>query len=351
MYAPRNPGLIEEVCHPAAGPRTGVWRTHTPSCVQLRSGGFRMYYSESGPGLHWTQAGGRILSAVSADGKRWTPEPGVRLGPHADGAELNVTSPELVPAVARDGRALGHRLYYEAIPSAMKTDGNGNVLHAVVTGSTHIRSAFSLDGGLTFELEEGVRFGAPQQSDVNYGSARCVHLQDGRCRLYLYRRVEGTHECTRSSICSTFRSPAPSSLQPPQNKQTNKTNNQTIKPRGAANVDAGLTQTTSFQPRRRMQWDWISFRTQAFESSNDRSHLTPRSGRPTLQISCGASPRATIACTTAPGPTSQGQDRGATSWRRPAQTGCNGTCPTMAIRSCIPMSQNNPIRFAYCLLE
>eukprot|EP01044_Picomonas_judraskeda_P021950 COSAG03_NODE_5309_length_1279_cov_1.447458_1_plen_228_part_00 len=76
----------------APGPRTGVWRTHTPSVVRLDDGSYRMYYTESGPGLLWTQSRGRILSAVSADGALWSPEPGVRLGPHAGGAEMQVTS-------------------------------------------------------------------------------------------------------------------------------------------------------------------------------------------------------------------------------------------------------------------
>jgi hypothetical protein len=85
---------------------------------------------------------------------------------------------------------MGHRMYYEAIPGKMVTDGMGNKL-SEATGSTVIQSAFSTDGGLNFELEAGVRFGQPEQAVMNYGSGRCVYLQDGRCRLYLYRRVEG----------------------------------------------------------------------------------------------------------------------------------------------------------------
>ena len=134
------------------GPRTGTWRTHTPSAVKLEDGsGYRMYYTESGPGLYWTQASGRILSAFSADGDVWVPEPGVRLGPHAGGAEMQVTSPELVPALSAEGEE-GHRLYFEAIPGKMATDGRGNTL-AEAQGSTTIHSAFSHDCGLTFEVE------------------------------------------------------------------------------------------------------------------------------------------------------------------------------------------------------
>jgi hypothetical protein len=34
-----------------AGPRTGGWRTHTPSAVKLPGGaGYRLYYTQSGPG-------------------------------------------------------------------------------------------------------------------------------------------------------------------------------------------------------------------------------------------------------------------------------------------------------------
>ena len=128
----------------APGPRTGVWRTHTPSVVRLDDGSYRMYFTESGPGLLWTQSRGRILSAVSADGALWSPEPGVRLGPHAGGAEMQVTSPELVPAVSSAG-VQGHRLYFEAIPGKMATDGRGNTL-GEAEGSTTIHSAFSTDG-------------------------------------------------------------------------------------------------------------------------------------------------------------------------------------------------------------
>lgn len=164
------------------GDRSGDWRTHTPSCVRLEDGGYRMYYTESGPALAWSQSKGRILSARSEDGSRWTPEPGVRLAPHSDGAGLQVTSPELVPALAADGVTLGHRLYYEAIPEAMGADAD----------ATTIRSAFSTDGGLTFELEPGVRFGQPGQSVENFGSARVVYLPEGTgatCRMFLYLRV------------------------------------------------------------------------------------------------------------------------------------------------------------------
>jgi hypothetical protein len=93
-------------------------------------------YTESGPALAWSQSKGRILSAHSADGWLWTPEPGVRLAPHSDGASLQVTSPELIPALAADGLTLGHRLYYEAIPEAM----------GAAAEATTIRSAFSKDG-------------------------------------------------------------------------------------------------------------------------------------------------------------------------------------------------------------
>lgn len=182
----RNAGLGTAFAD-VPGPRTGVWRTHTPSVVRLDDGSYRMYFTESGPGLHWTQSRGRILSAVSADGAVWSPEPRVRLGPHDGGAEMQVTSPELVPAISADG-VLGHRLYFEAIPGKMATDGRGNTL-GEAQGSTTIHSAFSTDHGLSFEVEPGVRFGQPDQTIVNYGSARCVYLPDGRCRLYLYRRT------------------------------------------------------------------------------------------------------------------------------------------------------------------
>jgi hypothetical protein len=75
------------------------------------------------------------------------------------------------------------------------------------TQATTIRSAFSTDGGLRWELERGVRVGGAAAAahagrpvgdgcvdegednpddavggTVNYGSACCVYLPDGQCR-------------------------------------------------------------------------------------------------------------------------------------------------------------------------
>eukprot|EP01051_Picozoa_sp_SAG22_P002543 SAG22_NODE_115_length_19315_cov_10.458368_4_plen_222_part_00 len=171
-------------------PRTGIWRTHTPSLVRLDGGaGFRMYYTESGPGLLWTQSKGRILSAHSADGETFTPEPGARLSPHAGGAEMQVTSPELVPALSADGKTLGHRLYYEAIPGERPTDGRGKIVgDGVAKGSTHIRSAFR--SVRTHTPAAGIRAAAPPSaalhSDVE--RSRCLSVADSYRILWILLR-------------------------------------------------------------------------------------------------------------------------------------------------------------------
>ena len=64
---------------------------------------------------------------------------------------------------------------------------------------------------------QGVRFGQPEQSIVNYCSERCVYLPDGRCRLYLYRRTEGSdpEDYCIISATSTDSSPLPTFVQDP----------------------------------------------------------------------------------------------------------------------------------------
>ena len=50
------------------GPRTGTWRTHTPSAVKLEDGsGYRMYYTGRGPAHPDPDAIGYVLSAHSDD--------------------------------------------------------------------------------------------------------------------------------------------------------------------------------------------------------------------------------------------------------------------------------------------
>jgi len=160
-------------------PRTGVCGAVGPRVIALSGGGYRMYYSQilPRPGFpaganDYDNSTTRILSAFSADGDVWIPEPGVRLSPRAGGAgEFRVVSSEVVPV--GDGRQL--RMYYESCAGSQS-----------VTNS--IRSAISNDGGLEWELEPGARL---ESDGHNFSAPRIVFLSDGRCRLYYYDRGRG----------------------------------------------------------------------------------------------------------------------------------------------------------------
>lgn len=159
--------------------RTGICGAVSPRVVALPGGGFRMYYSQilPRPGFpaganDYDNSTTRILSAYSADGGQWTPEPGVRLSPQAGGAgEFRVVSSEVVPV--GDGRRL--RMYYECCTGPQS-----------VTNS--IRSAISSDGGLVWTPEPGARLAAEGH---NFSAPRIVFLSDGGCRLYCYDRGRG----------------------------------------------------------------------------------------------------------------------------------------------------------------
>ena len=158
--------------------RTGLCGVVSPRVLALPGGGFRMYYSQilPRPGFpaganDYDNASTRILSAFSADGTKWVPEPGVRLSPQEGGAgDFRVVSSEVVPI--GDGRRL--RMYFECCAGSQ-----------AVTNS--IRSATSSDG-LKWTMDPGVRV---ESDGHNYASPRIVFLDHGRCRMYLFDRGRG----------------------------------------------------------------------------------------------------------------------------------------------------------------
>ncbi|NQU10272.1 hypothetical protein HQ590_05755 [bacterium] len=100
----------------------------TPNVVRLPAGGYRMYYTGLGfgPGNSCERSEGTILSAVSADGARWRKESGIRVDVHPPHATLRVLCPDVVPRP--EG---GWRMYFEArepdqpshVLSAVSADG------------------------------------------------------------------------------------------------------------------------------------------------------------------------------------------------------------------------------------
>lgn len=160
--------------------RTGICGAVSPRVVRLPEGGYRLYYTQLLPrpgnaagAVDYDQATSRILSAYSVDGTVWVPEPGVRLSAEAGGAgEYRVVSSEVVPIDAAAGE---WRMYYECCRGGQAA---GNA----------ILSARSIDGGLTWVREAGVRWG---DGEANFAAPRIQFLPGGEIRLFVLERGKG----------------------------------------------------------------------------------------------------------------------------------------------------------------
>jgi hypothetical protein len=158
--------------------RTGLSAAVSPRVVALPDGGYRMYYTQILPRAgfpkganDYDNATSRILSATASDGVTWTPEPGVRLSPQQGGAgNFRVVSSEVVPS-ADSGRL---RMYYECCGGSQSQQNS-------------IRSAVS-DDGLVWSVEPGTRL---ELMGRNMSAPRIIFLEDGRCRLYCADRERG----------------------------------------------------------------------------------------------------------------------------------------------------------------
>ena len=172
--------------------RTGICGAVGPRVLTLPAGGYRMYYSQilPRPGFpaganDYDHATTRILSAFSADGEAWIPEPGVRLSSESGGAgSFRVVSSEVVPV--GDGTL---RMYFECCSGPQSTTNS-------------IRSAISAVGGLEWTLESGERLATDGH---NYSAPRIVFLTDGQCRMYCYDRGRGIISLISSDGGLTFR--------------------------------------------------------------------------------------------------------------------------------------------------
>ena len=179
--APDDSGVPDPAASwPSDAMRSGIYGAVSPRVVCLRDGTYRLYYTQilPRPGYpeganDYDQATTRILSAVSRDGIDWVPESGVRLSAEAGGAgDYRVVSSEVVPIA----HASGHwRMYYECCRGPQSV------------GNT-ILSARSVDDGMTWELEPGVRW---ENNRSNFAAPRIQFLDGVRMRLYCYERGEG----------------------------------------------------------------------------------------------------------------------------------------------------------------
>ncbi len=164
---------------PVEAVRTGRCGAVSPRVVALAEGGYRLYYTQILPRAgfpaganDYDNATTRILSATSADGTTWNPEPGVRLSPWDGGAgDFRVVSSEVVPVPGQRGKL---RMYFECCPGPQ-------------TQQNAIRSALSADG-LSWSVEHGNRM---EVAGSNVSAPRILSLDDGRCRLYYHERHRG----------------------------------------------------------------------------------------------------------------------------------------------------------------
>jgi len=152
-----------------AHPRQATRRVLCPDVVPLPNGGFRMYFEARVP-----DQPSRILSAVSKDGLRWEPEPGVRFG---DG-KWSYGSPRCIyirPPSGAPASTVWCRLYFHHYSWPMRSG---------LDAQNHIVSAVSPDG-LDFAPEPGVRIA--QESDLeNYAvyAPEILRLGGGTYRMY-----------------------------------------------------------------------------------------------------------------------------------------------------------------------
>ncbi|WP_029138696.1 exo-alpha-sialidase [Nakamurella lactea] len=165
---------------PTSAIRTGRCGVVSPRALRMADGSYRLYYTQIRPrpgfpagANDYDTSTSRILSASSADGDSWTPDPGVRLTPQQGAAgDLRVVSSEVVAVPGESGSL---RMYFECCPGSQ-------------SAATSIRSAISDDGGWEWELEPGVRL---DTGDRGVNTPRITYLQDGGVRLYFYERDRG----------------------------------------------------------------------------------------------------------------------------------------------------------------
>lgn len=138
-------------------------KVQAPCIVKAPAGGYRLFYTAVGPGKPFADCQGYILSAVSRDGLRFEPEPGIRVAP--DPALPHMALRVLAPSLTQlpDGR---WRMYFE---------GRGRADRLTVIGS-----AIS-DDQVSWTVEPGIRL------DGGFGAPRFLPLGGGVGRLYVFR--------------------------------------------------------------------------------------------------------------------------------------------------------------------
>ena len=164
-----------------SGSRDLDWsKVQAPGIIHDPSGGYRLFYTASGPGKPFPHCQGYILSAFSEDGLTFTPDPGIRVAPDPtiEYGNLRLLAPTITSCA--DGR---WRMYYES-------RGPANI-------ATVIASAVSVDL-LQWEVEPGIRLAAYG----GVGGPSYITLPDGRGRLICFASIydeDATDSNKRSS--------------------------------------------------------------------------------------------------------------------------------------------------------
>lgn len=170
---------LPEATWPLDLPRSGICGVVAPRVVRLRTGGYRLYFTQILPRAgfpsganDYGNATARILSAISPDGVNWAPEPGVRVSPEQVGAGvLRIVSSDVVPA---PGETDLLRMYYESAGGTLSEP-------------SEIRSATSTDG-LTWTPDPGPRVAGAGR---NFAAPRLLWFTESDCRLYCMERGRG----------------------------------------------------------------------------------------------------------------------------------------------------------------
>jgi hypothetical protein len=137
-------------------------KVQAPCIVRAPEGGYRLFYTAVGREKPFADCQGYILSAVSEDGLRFEPEPGIRVAPDPDidHMALRVLAPSLTQLP--DGR---WRMYFEGRGRADRPTGIGSAIS---------------DDQLNWTVEPGIRL------DGGVGAPRFLPLNSGG-RLFVFR--------------------------------------------------------------------------------------------------------------------------------------------------------------------
>ncbi len=142
-------------------------RVLCPDVIPHPDGGYRMYFEAS-----CLNQPSRVLSARSANGIDWTPEPGIRIGDemYAYGSPRGVY---LNPSHSNAVDVPQTRLYFHRAPYAKEADQTRQILSAIS------------DDGINFTFEPGARISQEgERESLSVYAPEVIRLGTGGYRMY-----------------------------------------------------------------------------------------------------------------------------------------------------------------------